>query len=56
MARQPEVCAFARKTVDRLVKEYKLAANKALRHAEFLDHVRNIAKSLETGPYLPNLR
>ena len=43
MARQPEVRAFARKTVDGLVKEYKLAATKALGHAEFLEHVRNNA-------------
>ena len=43
MARQPEVRAFARKTVDSLVKEYKLAATKALGHAEFLEHVRNNA-------------
>jgi hypothetical protein len=43
MARQPEVRAFARKTVDGLVKEYKLAASKALGHAEFLEHVRNNA-------------
>ena len=44
MARQPEVRAFARKTVDSLVKEYKLAATKALGHAEFLEHVRNNAE------------
>ena len=41
MARQPEVRAFARKTVESLVKEYKLAASKALGHAEFLEIVRN---------------
>jgi len=43
MAKQPEVRAFARKTVDSLVKEYKLASSKALGHAEFLEHVRNNA-------------
>ena len=40
MARQPDVRAFARKTVDSLVKEYKQAASKALGHAEFLAYVR----------------
>jgi hypothetical protein len=41
MASQPRLRAFARKTVDGLVKEYRLAATKALGHAEFLTHVRN---------------
>ena len=41
MGEQPEVRAFARKTVESLTKEYKLAATKALGHAEFLEHVRN---------------
>ena len=40
MAEQPTVRAFARKTVDSLVKEYKQAATKALGHAEFLAYVR----------------
>jgi len=40
MAAQPEVRAFARKTVDSLTKEYKQAATKALGHAEFLEIVR----------------
>jgi len=42
MARQPEVRAFARKTVDALTKEYKQAATKALGHAEFLEIVRGM--------------
>ena len=41
MARQPGVRAFARKTVDSLVKEYKLASSRALGHAEFLEYVRD---------------
>ena len=41
MARQPDIRAFARKTVDSLTKEYKQAAIKALGHAEFLELVRN---------------
>jgi tryptophan halogenase len=41
MARQPRVRAFARKTVESLVKEYKFASNKALGHAEFLEYVKN---------------
>jgi tryptophan halogenase len=40
MARQPELRAFARKTIDSLTKEYKLAATRALGHAEFLRIVR----------------
>jgi tryptophan halogenase len=43
MAELPEVRAFARKTVESLTKEYKLAATKALGHVEFLEHVRNHA-------------
>jgi tryptophan halogenase len=39
-ARQPEVRAFARKTVDDLTREYKQAASKALGHAAFLKYVR----------------
>ena len=42
MAQQPEVRAFARKTVDSLTKEYKQAATKALGHAEFLEIVRGM--------------
>jgi hypothetical protein len=50
MAELPEVRAFARKTVESLTKEYKLAATKALGHAEFLDYVRNTAGfSLQDG-------
>ncbi len=41
MAERPDVRAFARKTVESLTKEYKLAATKALGHAEFLEHVRS---------------
>ena len=41
MARAPSVRAFARKTVDSLVREYKQAATKALGHAEFLAYVRD---------------
>jgi tryptophan 6-halogenase len=41
MARQPELRAFARRTVDSLVKEYKQAATQALGHAEFLAYVRD---------------
>lgn len=41
MARLPAVRAFARKTVESLVKEYKQAATKALGHAEFLELVRS---------------
>jgi tryptophan halogenase len=40
MARAADVRAFARKTVDSLVKEYKQAASKAMGHAEFLRYVR----------------
>jgi tryptophan halogenase len=40
MARAPQVRAFARKTVDGLVTEYKQAATKAMGHAEFLAYVR----------------
>src|SRR6185312_2786721 len=40
MARQPELRAFARRTIDSLTKEYRLAATKALGHAEFLRAVR----------------
>ncbi|MEO8883224.1 MAG: tryptophan halogenase family protein [Devosia sp.] len=42
MAAQPEVRAFARKTVDSLTKEYKQAATRALGHAEFLEIVRGM--------------
>jgi len=42
MAAQPELRAFARKTVDSLTKEYKQAATKALGHAEFLAKVRDM--------------
>jgi len=42
MARQPEVRAFARKTVDALTKEYKQAATQALSHARFLEIVRGM--------------
>jgi tryptophan halogenase len=40
MARDPKLRAFARKTYDSLVKDYKQAATKALSHAEFLKLVR----------------
>ena len=40
MARDPKLRAFARDTVDSLVREYRAAADKALGHAEFLAHVR----------------
>jgi tryptophan halogenase len=40
MSRAPSVRAFARKTVDSLVREYKQAATKAMGHAEFLAYVR----------------
>jgi tryptophan halogenase len=40
MAQAPQVRAYARKTVDSLVKEYKQAAGKAMGHAEFLAYVR----------------
>lgn len=43
LARAPEVRAFARRTVDGLVKEYKQAATRALGHAEFLRYVRENA-------------
>lgn len=43
MAKAPAVRAFARKTVDSLVKEYREAATKALGHAEFLKYVRENA-------------
>jgi len=43
MAAQPEVRAFARKTVDSLTREYKQAATKALGHAEFLEIVRGMS-------------
>jgi tryptophan 6-halogenase len=39
MDRDPKLKAFARKTVDALTKEYKLAATKALGHREFLEAV-----------------
>jgi glycine/D-amino acid oxidase-like deaminating enzyme len=42
MAAQPEIRAFARKTVDSLTKEYKQAATKALSHAKFLEIVRGM--------------
>jgi tryptophan halogenase len=41
MAKAPQLRAFARKTVDSLVKEYKQAATRALGHAEFLAYVRD---------------
>jgi len=41
MARAPTVRAFARKTVDSLVREYRQAATKAMGHAEFLAYVRD---------------
>jgi len=41
MARAPAVRAFARKTVDGLVREYKQAATRAMGHAEFLAYVRD---------------
>jgi tryptophan halogenase len=41
MARDPKLRAFARKTHDALVKEYKQAATRALGHAEFLAMVRD---------------
>ncbi len=40
MAESPEVRAFARKTVDGLVREYRQAATKALGHADFLARAR----------------
>ncbi len=40
MAAQPKVRAFARKTVDSLVKEYKQAATRAMGHAEYLAYAR----------------
>lgn len=43
MARDPKLRAFARKTYDELVTEYKQAATKALGHAEFLEIVRGTA-------------
>jgi len=43
MARDPKLRAFARKTYDSLVKEYKQAATNALGHAEFLRLVREMA-------------
>jgi glycine/D-amino acid oxidase-like deaminating enzyme len=42
MARDPKLRAFARKTYEELVKEYKQAATKALGHAEFLEIVRGM--------------
>lgn len=42
MAAQPQLRAFARKTVDSLTREYKQAATKALGHAEFLEIVRGM--------------
>jgi len=39
MAKSPALRAFARQTVDSLVREYRQAASKALGHAEFLEHV-----------------
>ncbi|MBZ9937927.1 tryptophan 7-halogenase [Mesorhizobium sp. BR1-1-16] len=42
MARDPKLRAFARDTVDSLVREYRAAADKALGHAEFLAHMRSL--------------
>jgi len=43
MARDPKLRAFAKKTHDELVREYKQAATKAMGHAEFLRAVREMA-------------
>jgi hypothetical protein len=43
VARDLKLKKFARETHDSLVKEYKLAATKALGHAEFLSRVRAMA-------------
>lgn len=43
MARDPKLRAFAKKTHDELVKEYKQAATRAMGHAEFLQAVRDMA-------------
>jgi tryptophan halogenase len=42
MARDPKLRAFAKKTHDELVKEYKQAATRAMGHAAFLKHVREM--------------
>ncbi|MCX5515012.1 tryptophan halogenase family protein [Kaistia algarum] len=43
MAKDPALRAFARDTVDSLVKEYRWAADRAIGHAAFLEHVRRMA-------------
>lgn len=42
MAKDPKLRKFARETYESLVKEYKVAASKALGHAEFLETVRGM--------------
>lgn len=42
MQDDPKLRAFARETVDSLVREYRAAAGKALGHAEFLQHIQTL--------------